>query len=397
MRVHLYSICWNEERLLPFFFRHYDSIIDRYVVYDDGSTDRTLDLLAAHPRVEIRRFSRAIPDSYVASAQQIHNHAWKESRGTADWVIISAVDEHLFHADLGNYLAQCRASGVTLAPALGYQMLTNAFPESSEVLSRDRTRGTPCLLFSKLCAFNPIAIDETNYGPGRHSARPTGHVTYPPRDELLNLHYKYLGLNYVEQRHAFLRTGLGTLDRKNEWGHHYHHGREELRSEIDELERYSVNISDPDYEPARDHVLPRWWRLPKRGRRLLQLESGWLLRINGETAVPSEAIVGWVDNISEEGGDYRIDGWACDLDRPTRALEVAAFSGNVLLGSVTTTLDRPDIEAATGISGAQKGFSFYVSREQFQSGQVAFFGTSEHRFNRLLHTPGSPATPFRSS
>ena len=44
--------------MLPFFFRHYDPIVDRYIVYDDGSTDRTLEMLAAHPRVEVRPFAR---------------------------------------------------------------------------------------------------------------------------------------------------------------------------------------------------------------------------------------------------------------------------------------------------------------------------------------------------
>ena len=41
MRVDLYTVCWNEADFLPFFFRDYDPWVDRYVVYDDGSTDGT--------------------------------------------------------------------------------------------------------------------------------------------------------------------------------------------------------------------------------------------------------------------------------------------------------------------------------------------------------------------
>ena len=37
--VHLYTICWDEADMLGFFFRHYDSWVDRYVIYDDGSTE----------------------------------------------------------------------------------------------------------------------------------------------------------------------------------------------------------------------------------------------------------------------------------------------------------------------------------------------------------------------
>ena len=51
MIVHLYAQCWNDEWILPFFFRHYDGLVERYVIYDDGSTDGTLALLRAHPKV----------------------------------------------------------------------------------------------------------------------------------------------------------------------------------------------------------------------------------------------------------------------------------------------------------------------------------------------------------
>ena len=44
--VHLHALCWNEERLLPYFFRHYDDIVDRYYVYNHGSTDRSVELLS---------------------------------------------------------------------------------------------------------------------------------------------------------------------------------------------------------------------------------------------------------------------------------------------------------------------------------------------------------------
>src|SRR5690348_230198 len=125
MRVHLYAQCWNEEFMLPFFFRHYDGFVDRYVIYDDGSTDQTLSILAKHPRVEVRRFVRAYAESFALSEQALSNECWKESLGEADWVIVTDIDEHLYHPAMWQYLEQASAAGLTLIPALGFQMITN--------------------------------------------------------------------------------------------------------------------------------------------------------------------------------------------------------------------------------------------------------------------------------
>jgi Glycosyl transferase family 2 len=47
-------------KILPFFFGHYDPLVDAYTVFDDGSTDGSLEILRANPKVEVRRFARPI-------------------------------------------------------------------------------------------------------------------------------------------------------------------------------------------------------------------------------------------------------------------------------------------------------------------------------------------------
>ena len=161
--IWLYTQSWNEERVLPFFFRHYDRWIDRYIVYDDGSTDRTLEMFAAHPNVEVRRFERLVADSFVGSAMVLHNTVWKEARGKADWVVITAIDEHLHHSDILDYLARCRTAGVSAIPALGFQMLADRFPDSTEWLAASECIGAPYIEMNKLSIFDPNLIEETNF------------------------------------------------------------------------------------------------------------------------------------------------------------------------------------------------------------------------------------------
>jgi glycosyltransferase involved in cell wall biosynthesis len=222
MKVDLYTIVWNEEEMLPFFFRHYDSLVEGYVVYDDGSTDRTLEMLAAHDRVEVRPFVRTDPGSYVLSAQSLHDTVWKESRGRANWVIIAAVDEHLYHrVGLGRYLRIAGRRGITAVPALAFQMVTGVFPSSQEKLSRTRRYGVPLDKYNKLSVLNPNAIDETRYEVGRHQAAPEGRVQYPKQDHLLLFHYKFLGIDYLLRRYELLSSGLGAGDKERKFGFQY--------------------------------------------------------------------------------------------------------------------------------------------------------------------------------
>src|ERR1700730_2445288 len=212
MKIHLYALCWNDADMLPFFFRHYDRFVTRYIIFDDGSTDESLAIMQSRQNVELRKFVREDADSFALSEQAVSNHCWKASRGVADWVIITDIDEHLHHTDLLKLLIEYKARGMTFVPALGYQMISSDFPSPSEMLCATRTFGAPWEQMCKASLFDPTAIEEINYGPGRHVAEPTGSVRLPPRDELLLLHYKYLGFVQTLARHWQLRSGLRTQD-----------------------------------------------------------------------------------------------------------------------------------------------------------------------------------------
>jgi hypothetical protein len=263
--VHLYSMSWNEADLVGFFLRHYEPWVDRFVVYDDGSTDGTVDLLRAHPRVEVRRFVRTFPDSFVASQRHLQNEVWKESRGRADWVVITALDEHLHLPTerMVPFLHRCRALGITYVPALGYQMIADALPPDGTVMCRHLTWGSPCKFMNKLSLFDPGAIAETNFGYGRHDAEPTGRLCLPERDELLLLHYKHVNLQRCHERTKVLRTGLGEVDVANGWGHHYSWSLEELRASWEKYRRTAVDLSRTDLAPWEHHEAKRWWRAPQ--------------------------------------------------------------------------------------------------------------------------------------
>jgi hypothetical protein len=213
--VHLYTLCFDEADMLGFFFRHYDPWVERYVIYDDGSTDGSLAILAAHPKVEVRTFIRSDESSFCLSHQALQDEMWKQSRGKADWVVVTAIDEHLHVPGraMVDYLEEQTARGATILPALGFDMNHPTMPKDAGLLVEQVTRGRPRIAFNKLSVFNPDAVLETGFGAERHKAEPVGNLKLPHRNELVLWHYKHLGFDRCAAREAIQAARLGQKDK----------------------------------------------------------------------------------------------------------------------------------------------------------------------------------------
>jgi hypothetical protein len=218
--VHLYALCWNEEKMLPFFFDHHDPFVDAYFIADHGSTDHSRQLLDAHPRVVTTDFACS-EASFVESAREHYNRCWKASRGVADWVIICNVDEHLHHPDLLSYLAQQKSEGTTLIVPRGYNMVSKAFPDPHLSLKSQVRFGAREPLWDKPQIFNPSGIEEIHFAVGRHTAQPSGLVKMENRGKVQLLHYKYLGTDYLLSRSIQLGARMRKSDLVQGWGRHY--------------------------------------------------------------------------------------------------------------------------------------------------------------------------------
>jgi hypothetical protein len=259
MQVHVYAVCWNERLVVGFFLRHYEEFADRIVVYDEDSDDGTRDILHTHPKIELRQFIRTVPDSLELSKKAVHDHCWKEARGAADWVILVDIDEHVYHPNLTAHLVAQSNRGVTFVPTLGFEMISDEFPSPGEHLARTRTMGYPSHWRSKSVIFNPAAIDELNMAVGSHSAAPSGAVSFPETDEVMLLHYKYLGFEYFVERYRQLSPRIGPTDVANSWDVHFQRTPEQQQLYRERAERRAlVDISASGFAPARYHAKPSW-------------------------------------------------------------------------------------------------------------------------------------------
>jgi glycosyltransferase involved in cell wall biosynthesis len=220
MIIHVYTVCWNEETLMPYFLRHYAQFADRIVVYDNESDDGTAEIARAFPKTCVRTFGTddQLRDDVLID---IKNNDWKESRGMADWVIVVDVDEFLWHENLPAYLEACRAHGISLPVPQGFEMLAQAPPGGAGQIVDEIRTGAPEPRFAKCCVFDPNRIVEISYGPGCHRANPIGEVRADRSPELKLLHYRFLGRDWVQRRWEARSRRLSPLNRAKRWSVHY--------------------------------------------------------------------------------------------------------------------------------------------------------------------------------
>jgi hypothetical protein len=231
--------------MLPYFFQHYDPIVDRYFISDHGSTDRSRALLAANRKVVLREF-KSDSDSFVWAANAHYNQCWKQSRGVADWVIIVNVDEHIYHSDLRRYLEACTENGVSILRPEGYNMVSDDWPPSDKPLWQTVQHGMRDPFWDKPQVFDPNRIEEINFKEGRHTAAPAGEVVFAEPEEARMLHYKYLGAEYMVQRHAELRARIPTADFERGFGYQYLWDEQKNIDELQRARAAAVRVVQPE-------------------------------------------------------------------------------------------------------------------------------------------------------
>jgi len=243
MWIDLYTITWNDRRVLPFFLEHYAPWVDRFVVFDDQSDDGSTQALARHPKVDLRPFPPK-GESFVLAALNLWQHAWKESRGRADWVVLCNVDEFFHHpAGMGAYLQRCTAEGATIIHPRGYEMVGDRFPEPGSSLVRQVPMGVAMFGQDKRQLFDPDAIDEINFAPGRHQCEPTGTVVEPVAVEAALLHYKYVDPHaYMLPRQKILGQRMLPGDRSRGFGKQYGSTSEQLLISFRWLKMHAADV-----------------------------------------------------------------------------------------------------------------------------------------------------------
>ena len=240
--IHVYSVCWNEEKFLPFYLKHYSSFADKIIIYDNESTDNTLKILKENPKVEIKTYKtngKLNDFEYL----KIKNNAWKKSRGKADWVIVCDIDELLYPAPKQDIKQTLQKTDKTIIQTEGYNMISELFPKLETPLLQ-QTKGEYSEPFSKTIIFNPHKIVSIKYYPGCHYVESViGKVKYGYKTFRL-FHFKNMSLEYLLKRHETFYQRLSQDNKENKLGIQYGFSQQSIINDFNNMLNRTKQITE---------------------------------------------------------------------------------------------------------------------------------------------------------
>lgn len=248
--IEAFILCWNEEKILPHTINHYSQICDKITIIDNFSTDNSVKMIldAAHTSDTVLLVKQYDTQNQIRDDAYMHikNTCWKNS--TADFVIVCDMDELLYDTDLFETLRIAKISDIAIIPTQGYNMYCETFPDDYSKPITDQVKtGVRAYNFDKSIIFSPKLIKEINYSPGAHKCQPVFYKS-PIFNNELNpiklLHYKYLGQDYLLQKHTAYATRLSNYNKANNFGGEYLNGIQHIKNCFKQLKTSYQRIID---------------------------------------------------------------------------------------------------------------------------------------------------------
>jgi len=236
MSITIYTICFNEELLLPYFIKHYRANFPgcRIIVYDNYSTDATRQIaLSAGCEVILYDTNNQLDDMKYL---EIKNHCWQNQNDT--WAIVADCDE-LFDGTTELLLWEAKR-GSTIISSQGYDMVNlennNDIHNITHAVKNDR--------YSKFYCFNTKKIKEINYTPGCHEANPVGEVVYSV-NKYACYHYRYINPQFLINRYYQNRLRMCDNNRRKGMGSQYFNNESQIVNEFSKLRSEATLLRDP--------------------------------------------------------------------------------------------------------------------------------------------------------
>lgn len=229
MKIDLYTLCWNEMDILPFVVDYWKRLlITKAVVYDNGSTDGSVEYLKQFDWIEVRHFETNGKNNTIQ--RDLKNTIWKQSKDKADFVIVCDIDECLYIKD-NKVFEKMKEEGYTTCAPKWYDFISEKIPVYTEgkllhEISPKAYKGS-----GKVIILDPNKISDSGFDVGSHHCNAKGIVKKYEGDDVYVLHINHhLSLDYLIEKYKIFNERLSDEDKRKKHGIHYSLSEGQLRN-----------------------------------------------------------------------------------------------------------------------------------------------------------------------
>jgi len=214
MNIYCFTICYNEEVILPHFLKHYSEFCDKIFVYDDKSTDKSREIIKSFPKAVLLDYpyDDEINDEAFA---KLKSNCWKEYKDECDYVIVCDDDELLYSEDIKKLIEDNKEC--TVFKPFGYEMVGKETPTPDTDITKVIVDGVRAEHMDK-CVLFSTKLDEINFSPGCHESNPVGDIMFYHNDSLKLLHYKCLSCEYNIKKNNTKSQRISQKNIDRDWG-----------------------------------------------------------------------------------------------------------------------------------------------------------------------------------
>ena len=213
--VDVFTLGYNEEKILPHFIHHYKTFCRNITFFNNMSTDSSVKICIDSGVTVI---DTGLDEFNDIANVQIKHASYVNS--DADFVIVVDTDELVYHPDIVNLLEGYKEDGVTLHKIKGYTMVTDSgYPEVGK-LTQMVTKGIPSINYAKRCILNPKL--RVRWGPGCHQLLSIDRE-YKESDQqdLSLLHYKFMDRKEIHDKKISYAKRMSNLNKMHGLSSHY--------------------------------------------------------------------------------------------------------------------------------------------------------------------------------
>lgn len=253
MKICWITLCKNEMDILPFVRKYWERISADVIVYDNGSTDGSLEYLSDIPYVTIRHFVSDGHNDIIH--KNVKEQAYLEYKNDYDIIIITDMDEVFFFDDF-KAVSEAFIDG-------GYNILMTPIISLCEDFkppySEDKYLHQLCHKFyrqrmnhmkgfddfSKLSIFNTKVTNKVEMSVGQHYVKTSPDMKIMLSNNGFNLHIdKGFGLDYKYKVRQRMYANLSDTNKRYGMAIEYADSYEKLEREYKNNQKNSFDIND---------------------------------------------------------------------------------------------------------------------------------------------------------